>query len=88
MTDDVKIYSNVHAFRLIDVEELGINSVVFALKPIKAENEQYILIEEINKPELKLSVHVKTHQGKVKDGVSVTDFIETSNHKSVNTYEF
>ena len=88
MTDEVDIYSNVHAFRLIEVEEIGINSVIFALKPIKTDNQQYILIEEKNNPQSKLSVNIKTHQGKVKDGVSVTDFIETFNHKSVNTYEF
>ena len=44
MENDVKVYSNVHAFQLTQVEELGSNNLVFGLKPILSNNDQYIYL--------------------------------------------
>lgn len=85
-TSQLTIFSNVHAFQLGEIEELGSNSVVFGLKPIIKEKDRYIFIEGNTDTNLKLRAIVKTHQGMLKDGVPIVDFIETYGHHKVNVY--
>ena len=43
---DIEVFSNVHVFKLREVEELGTKIVVLGLKPILTENQRYIFLEE------------------------------------------
>lgn len=51
------------------------NSAVYGLKPIRKEQDQYIFIDyEIKTTEF-LQVQFKTNDGRLSEGISVTDFI-------------
>jgi hypothetical protein len=66
-----------------------VNSVVFGLKPIKREQDRYIFIRtDQAEDNYDLRVYIKTHQGQLKEGVAVVDFIETYGHRALNRYEF
>ena len=45
MEDDVTVYSNVHVFKLSQVEELQTNALFFGMKPVLNNNDQYFYIE-------------------------------------------
>lgn len=61
-TNQIKVYSNVHAFRLTQVPELDANSAVFGLKPILHDNDQYFYVESEDPAANKqLRISFKTH---------------------------
>jgi hypothetical protein len=64
------------------------NSAVYGLKPIRKEQDQFIFIDySINRTEF-LQVQFKTNDGKLSEGISVTDFIENYGKHSHSNYTF
>ncbi len=64
------------------------NSAVYGLKPIRKEQDQYIFIDyEIKTTEF-LQVQFKSNDGRLSEGISVTDFIQNYGKHSHSNYTF
>jgi hypothetical protein len=89
MEDDVNVYSNVHVFKLSQIEELETSALFFGMKPIINNNDQYFYIEgDQSTKNRDLSFKIISHFDELREGVVIMDFIETYGRHSNNTYKY